>query len=594
MSNLQPDTMSGGARQQAGQPPREARGLWLLAIAGVITVAVAAYISFVLVSGSPLQAALPEGQPAVGQWMQACPRWLLIFLHNLTSAALGFLGGVLSGGLFALGQAAALGAQIGRGMVYHCAFTRDLGGSGVGGVLAGILLPHGILEIPAFLLVWAVSARRGLKVLAALRRRRPRQGLVGLRADLRLLVTAAIPLLLVSAVLEDRANPFFLDRYLLGIGRSHAIWPEHRIGPIFGLSEAKLSPRDNLIAAIDLTFRNVLLLDPRSGAVLTRTPMPGTTYLKKAPSWSPAESHLALIRYQSQTAREGLLIFDLQRENIRVVHNQPYGECVSASWSPKGDVVACGLVQHDPDGEKPATSNIWLVDLQEDAWRPLTTFPATYAISRLGGLDWSPDGHKLAFVLREPAARLNAPGAPSAVRHWLCIVDVLDSGLRRIARLSEPGPLAWSPDGRQIAVVERTLEEWMPSTQRIMSMAASLSLINVNTGQRKANLARVWAGTEPSWRSDGNYLLYLRLATLIEGGPIPDALVRPHSALGYRPPAPEAFAPWTPSIQVTLPPRTGPGDMLGFGDVDRVSREQGWFYGEVTGTPGTTRNATPE
>ena len=56
MSHVQPDTMSKGIRQQAEQPPREARGPWLLAIASVITVAVAACISSVLSRALPIPA----------------------------------------------------------------------------------------------------------------------------------------------------------------------------------------------------------------------------------------------------------------------------------------------------------------------------------------------------------------------------------------------------------------------------------------------------------------------------------------------------------------------------------------------------------
>ena len=180
-------------------------------------------------------------------------------------------------------------------------------------------------------------------------------------------------------------------------------------------------------------------------------------------------------------------------------------------------------MQHDPSEEKPATSNIWLVDLESDRWRPVTTFPATAAIPRSGGLDWTPDGRMLAFVLGPPDAPANAPGGSYLDRYWLCLAGTHDSGFRKVAPLPNPAPLAWSPDGERIAVVEPTPEARTPSKEGDLSLAASLSLVDVRTGARRSNLAHTWAGTDPSWSPDGRRLLYVRLGTCVKEVPSPDA-----------------------------------------------------------------------
>lgn len=499
--------------------------LWMVA-AGLITLVGSTCISLALAARSPMGSWPPMGNGDVTGRVAILPQvsspWVRIYIANLKSASLAFLGGLFSGGLVALGHAACLGTQLGRDVAATAAATRELGGAGVGRVLAGGLLPHGLVEIPTFLLVWALSARRGIALLVAIRRKRLCEWSAALRGDLRLLVPVAIPLLLLSAVLEDRGNPFFVDRYLLGTGRHPEIGQERRIGPPFVFSEAKLSRGGDLIAAIDTNRSRVLLLDPRSGVVRALPPMPERTYLLGAPSWSPTGRQVVVVRYRGQTEGGALLILDAQTGQLRVIRNQPRGECVRASWSPRGDVVACVLVRRDPRQEKPATTNIWLAELKADRWRPATTFPATATIPRASGLDWSADGQTLAFVVRQPGGKTKMQGGSSSDCYWLCLADVDSSRLRKVAPLLYPGPLAWSPDGTRIALVEPTPEARAPSKEGHLSLAASVSLVDVRTGERGADLARVWADSDPSWSPDGRYLLYLRLGTCIEAGPIPE------------------------------------------------------------------------
>ena len=241
---------------------------------------------------------------------------------------MGFVGGVLSAGLAALGQAGWWGVGLGRLIGGMAAASRDAGGAGVISVAAAALLPHGILEFPAFVLTWAMSARRGLTLAAALRHRRIRSALGAVRGDLRLLLVTVVPLLLVWALLEDRANPLFLDRYLLRIGQFPAVGAERRIGPFFACSQAAFSPRGDRIAAINPAGSRLLLLDPKSGAVQALPPTPEGAHLLGSPYWSPAGEQLAVTRYRGQAKRDGLLIFDLRKGQFRVVRNQPCGECV--------------------------------------------------------------------------------------------------------------------------------------------------------------------------------------------------------------------------------------------------------------------------
>ena len=52
----------------------------------------------------------------------------------------------------------------------------------------------------------------------------------------------------------------------------------------------------------------------------------------------------------------------------------------------------------------------------------------------------------------------------------------------------------------------------------------------------------------------------LEAKVLIERWRVLYNTVRPHSSLGYRPPAPEAIVPWTPALGASLP---GPAAMDG-------------------------------
>ena len=52
----------------------------------------------------------------------------------------------------------------------------------------------------------------------------------------------------------------------------------------------------------------------------------------------------------------------------------------------------------------------------------------------------------------------------------------------------------------------------------------------------------------------------LEAKVLIERWRVRYNTVRPHSSLGYRPPAPEAIVPWTPALGVAL---LGPASMAG-------------------------------
>ena len=151
----------------------------------------------------------------------------------------------------------------------------------------------------------------------------------------------------------------------------------------------------------------------------------------------------------------------------------------SPHWSPTADLVA--FLRSEP-------AQLWLSN-PEGSERPLTDHPRG-----ISAFAWSSDGQQLAVVspLGEPPAPEGGASAASIVevhRRRLppgCSLSVLDpsTGLTRPIAMSSPGvswfSLAWSPDGKQIALLESVVAATEGEAQLY------LAVVELESGDRKS------------------------------------------------------------------------------------------------------------
>jgi len=110
---------------------------------------------------------------------------------------------------------------------------------------------------------------------------------------------------------------------------------------------------------------------------------------------------------------------------------------------PDGKAIAYVRASYDQMADK-ALRSIWLVDPATGAQTPVATGDASASTPR-----WSPDGTRLAYVTTDENKK------PQLYVRWLA-----SGQSARIADLPEaPDSIAWSPDGRQIALVMFTPDE---------------------------------------------------------------------------------------------------------------------------------------
>ena len=113
-------------------------------------------------------------------------------------------------------------------------------------------------------------------------------------------------------------------------------------------------------------------------------------------------------------------------------------------------------------------SNLWWIDLRSGEQRPLST-----GSRNDGGVAWSPDGQRIAFVGSDER------------RSQIFVRWMADGATARVTQLEQsPSSLAWSPDGRRIAFVARvpakptSLAKDMPAPPRGAQWAEPVRVID--------------------------------------------------------------------------------------------------------------------
>ena len=160
-----------------------------------------------------LQHPLPIGAPAAPAEHPASLSWSLsawdIFVHNLRILA---LSAVLS--LFTFGAAGALVVVLSGGAIGFVLTQASLAGYDATALLVGGVLPHGVLELPALLLVGALNLSLGMCLMTLPKGHSLGDGVILAVVNWWKGAVVFVPLLLAAAIVEANLTPWLTLRLL--------------------------------------------------------------------------------------------------------------------------------------------------------------------------------------------------------------------------------------------------------------------------------------------------------------------------------------------------------------------------------------------
>lgn len=452
--------------------------------------------------------------------------WLGFFSHNTFGCLLGFVLSVATFGAWSLGLAIASGGDVGWMIGALSGMARQASGAGPAGTAAGVLLPHGVLELPAMWLSRALGLRAGLAWIRPLRYLRRWASVKRVVRDFAISLTAIVPLLFIAALLEAYANGFFLDRYIVGIGTHPGMAAERRVGPRFLASDSAWSPDGKWVAALR-PFETSTALIPADGGgrpVVLAEEEEGALSL---PSWSPDGDRLVFAhRFMDyeRTGESGLVIVGVATGEVERVQGGPAGVYFGTAWSPDGKSVAA--IIYDRLGERDHGTNLWLVDLTTGEWTQVTHLTLPVRIAPLTYPSWSPDGKEVAFIRLTGPKKGDGEDEPSSSAQYsfdLCAVRRDGSRVRAITPVGRYSAAAWSPTGEWIAFhacaesTDPRLGEGQPFSGQVIE--EDVGLVRPDGSERIDGLTRADLYSSLSWSPDGTQLLYHRLSTCIVGTP---------------------------------------------------------------------------
>lgn len=180
------------------------------------------------------------------------------------------------------------------------------------------------------------------------------------------------------------------------------------------------------------------------------------------------------------------VLYDLGEETQRALPQD-------VRWSPAGDRIA--LTRRDPLAGRSA-ADLLLVDPDGGNLQQVTDSDA----HQVDGLDWSPDGSRLAFhrvTLGEPAPE------PTDVY----TVDADGSGLQRLTHTEEAFSPAWSPDGSTLAL---SIGNWQEFDR-------DLFLVDADGSDLRRLLGHPSDVRHPDWSPDREVLAFTGRTCCISG-----------------------------------------------------------------------------
>ncbi len=434
--------------------------------------------------------------------------WLGYLLHNLRVAGRSLLLGSVSLGLLAMRSAYGTALTAAYAVWTVAELAAEATGAAPWHVAVGLLLPHGVPELLAMLLAWALGIRLGLVWLW------PLQGLSRFGSFKQLLkwscvsLLAIVPLLLLAGLLEQHVSPLLADRYILRLDRTGTLEGEQRWGSLCGSSGSALAPDGRRISFKNEHSTEVWLASTHPPGPASRLVRARAGFKFSPPSWSPDASQIALASHSREMgASEGsrVVVAEVKSGETHAIESGPPGIYLGVDWSPEGQLLA--VLVGDPQSK---AVDIWLHDLDAGRWRQLTQFGVGEKADP-SGLSWAPDGGEIAFVRasKVEASERSRPAGRYGREWTICTITPDGSTVREVTEVNSYTPLSWSPDGAWIAFVAADANG--------SRSFGDLSLVSADGKRRIGNLARADALSSISWSPDGQRLAYHRLLTCLTG-----------------------------------------------------------------------------
>jgi Tol biopolymer transport system component len=226
------------------------------------------------------------------------------------------------------------------------------------------------------------------------------------------------------------------------------------------------------------------------GAVPHQCDVPGYSRGVGCFAWSPNGKQLAYLAGGSHKLTLYLVSADGQHPRRLTA----CGDCRGVTWSPDGTQIAVGRYVA-------GQVNVWVVNAKTGATRRITDCQPNSATCAAAGhigtqdpagytfqLQWSPNGQKIFFIrFGVPTGGATAVGSLGTVRP--------DGSDLTDPQIPDPETAFWSPDGRELAVI-----------QGDQGASRGSGVYIVDTAGTAREVARLWRPAGIAWSPDGREL----------------------------------------------------------------------------------------